>query len=105
MLKIFNLFLGLSIASLVSGCADTEIKRSQNILKKFNCSVTSLPPNSSMIDTYNFNSMQNDKEKISAWIENYKKGMKNFNEPLDSITQKQLELFESSCKSLGGHLI
>lgn len=100
-------FLGLGLfIALGAGCSgDTEIAKSEALIQQFKCSVTSLPANADFMDSFSFNAMQNDKDKANFWLSNYKKGMNDFNKPISEVIEGQLKLYQSSCESLGGHLV
>lgn len=105
MKKLTSALFGLYVI-LAGGCAtDPEIKKAEQLINKFNCSVTSIPDNADITTRYNFNAMQDDKEKANKWLANYKNGVQEFNSPISDTIQSQLKVFKSSCESLGGHLV
>ena len=98
--------LPFALTLLLAACSQNpDLKKAEQLVKEFNCSVTHIASDANIIDQYNFNAMQSDKEKVEFWLSNYKKGMNDFNQPLSEIITRQLEVFTSSCESLGGHLV
>lgn len=66
---------------------------------------TSVPEDADITVRYNFNAMQDDKDKVNTWLAHYKDGVNEFNSPISEVIQSQLKVYSSSCESLGGHLV
>lgn len=105
MRKLMSVFACLFIVLSIGCSADPEIAKAEQLIRKFNCSVSSLPENAQITEHYNFNAMQDDKDKANTWLAHYKNGSNEFQSPISSVIQSQLKVFESSCNSLGGHLV
>ncbi|WP_281963607.1 hypothetical protein [Acinetobacter johnsonii] len=105
MKKLSSVFLGLFIAVGVGCGDDPEIAKAEQLISKFNCSVTSVPEDADITVRYNFNAMQDDKDKVNTWLAHYKNGLNEFNSPISEVIQSQLKVYSSSCESLGGHLV
>lgn len=105
MKKLSSVFLGLFIAVSVGCGDDPETAKAEQLISKFNCSVTSIPEDADVTVRYNFNAMQDDKDKANTWLDHYKNGQREFNVPISQTIQSQLDVYTSSCESLGGHLV
>ena len=105
MKKLSLVFLGLFITISVGCGDDPEIAKAEQIITQFKCSVTSVPEDADITVRYNFNAMQDDKDKVNVWLAHYKDGVHEFKSPISEVIQSQLNVYSSSCESLGGHLI
>lgn len=109
-MKKLTLILSSLFAVFIVGCdsttsTNTELMKAESLMGRFSCSITSVAEDADAMDNFNFNAMQNDKDKVNTWLANYKNGQHEFNSPISEVIQSQLEVYTSSCESLGGHLV
>lgn len=106
-LKKYILLLALnSLSIFMFGCSkDAEVSKSENIIKKFNCSVDDFSNTEDAIIRYNYNSLQEDIIKAHSILSNYKNKTYPFNEKPSVLIQNQFEFYRKSCESIGGKII
>lgn len=100
-----KLLTALLSSMLLAGCMSNDLKKSEQLLRNFNCAKidTAQMPHSSMTDYYQ-HMLYSSKTKAESYIEQYHQGEKLFDLPLHEVVEQQYNLYKDACQNLGGIL-
>lgn len=100
-----KLLTALLSSMLLAGCMSNDLKKSEQLLRNFNCAKidTAQMPHSSMTDYYQ-HMLYSSKTKVESYIEQYHQGEGLFDLPLYEVVEQQYNLYKDACQNLGGIL-
>lgn len=100
-----KLLTALLSSILLAGCMSNDLKKSEQLLRNFNCAKidTAQMPHSSMTDYYQ-HMLYSSKTKVESYIEQYHQGEELFDLSLYEVIEQQYNLYKDACQNLGGIL-